>query len=93
MKIKYLHKEQCTFIHNQWWIQNFPEMGGGVNPPGGVNTQFLPNSPKNCMKWKEFGCTGVIDRMGLEPFCQSTHQDFHNQAAMVLDRIGLEPAC
>ena len=29
--------------------------GGGVNPPGGVNT---PNFPENCMKSKEFGLPG-----------------------------------
>ena len=32
---------------------------GGVNPPrGGREHTILPNSPKNCMKLKEFGCRG-----------------------------------
>ena len=36
----------------------FPQ-GGGVNPPrGGREHAILPNSPKNCMKLKEFGRRG-----------------------------------
>ena len=36
----------------------FPQ-GGGVNPPrGGCEHTILPNSPKNCMKLKEFGRRG-----------------------------------
>ena len=37
-------------------------IGGGVNPPRGV---ILQNSPKNCMKLKEFGCPG--GRASLTP--------------------------
>ena len=36
--------------------------GGGVNPPGGRAHTILPNSPKNCMELKEYGCPG-----GLRP--------------------------
>ena len=35
--------------------------GGGLNPPGvgwGREHKILPNSPKNCMKLKEFGRPG-----------------------------------
>ena len=51
----------------QWRIKDFPEVraltlqGGG----GGRQHTILPNSPKNCMKLKEFGPLGA--RPGQRP--------------------------
>ena len=45
--------------------------GGGANPSGGANIQFLPNFPKNCMKLKEFG-PGRVSKILL---CRSATVD------------------
>ena len=49
----------CMCVCVQWRIQDFPK-GGGREPSkgGGREHTFLPNSPKNCMKLKEFGRRG-----------------------------------
>ena len=46
---------QIKHIH-QWWIQDFPDGGGGANfQGGGTNLLNCQNFTKNCMKMKEFG--------------------------------------
>ena len=46
------------YYHDTVTDPGFPQ-GGGVNPPrGGREHAILPNSPKNCMKLKEFGRRG-----------------------------------
>ena len=41
----------------QWRIQDIPEEGVPT-PQGGANIRFCQIFPKNCMKFKEFGCPG-----------------------------------
>ena len=52
----------------------FPQGGGGgVNPPrGGREHAILPNSPKNCMKLKEFGRRGGGVRPSRPPLRSAT---------------------
>ena len=59
-------------IYHHWSVTDlgFPQ-GGGVNPPrGGREHTILPNSPKNCMKLKEFGRRGG-GRASLTPLLRS----------------------
>ena len=59
----------------------FPQ-GGGVNPPrGGREHAILPNSPKNCMKLKEFGRRGGgvrPSRPPLDPPLETITQTIHS---------------
>ena len=43
----------------QWRIQDFPEVRALTLQGGGRQHTILPNSPKNCMKLKEFGPLGA----------------------------------
>ena len=55
-----------TNHHVQWRIQDFPEVGAPTLS-GGRQHMILPNFPKNCMKFKEFGPPGE----GMRPSCPS----------------------
>ena len=63
-------------IHNQWWIQDFPEEGRQL--PGGVSTNDFAKISQKCMKLKEFGPGGGERERPLRPLRSAT-DNTHNQ--------------
>ena len=70
--IRMLNPTCCAVCQNQWWNQDFPEVGAPTLQ--GRQHTILPKFPKNCMKLKEFEPGGARPRAPLDPPLETPHE-------------------